>query len=218
MQWRTRRWEDISNVRESRYRILHYSLTSSRSVIIDHLEKFSQSPRRRVLYIYFDYNQQLEQTPHKILQTLLRQLLATFAELPLEAEDLHEAILGGKDLPGWADLRRLFIQLCQGRPEIFVVFDALDECDEYTNRKKVTELLQDIMQAGVYLLVTSRPYPEDIYDLLGDCRQVLVEASDADIKSYVENEIAQSVFLSKKVGEDVREQIVRSILEKSQGM
>jgi len=144
-----------------------HGLSGHSSVIIDHLEKLQISNRRQVLYVYFDYKQQLDQTPYKILQTLLRQLLANFSELPEAAKSLYEDIIGGKDLPGWSELKNIFIELCYVRPETYIVFDALDECDKYTNRQRVTDLLKDIMRTPVRLLITSRPYPEDIFDLLG---------------------------------------------------
>ncbi|KAF2180392.1 hypothetical protein K469DRAFT_278267 [Zopfia rhizophila CBS 207.26] len=128
------------------------------SVIIDHLEDLAGRKNNPVLYFYFDYREQSEQTPFKILQTLLRQLLSTYSHVPSEASseaaELQQRILKKQGLPGWQDLKTLFIDLC-GLSEVFIILDALDECDAIDNRRPIIELIQDIKNSGARLLVTS---------------------------------------------------------------
>src|SRR5438045_3778422 len=63
--------------------------TAIRSVIIDHLEYLSSRNHSKVLSFYFDYKQQSEQTPFKILQTLLHQLLSTYTKVPASIRELR---------------------------------------------------------------------------------------------------------------------------------
>jgi len=124
----------------------------------------------------------------------------------------------GQGLPGWADLTTLFISLCNSTHPVFIVLDALDECDAMSNRGPILELIRNIMTSRTQLLITSRPYPPDVGELLGDCPQVLVEASDKDIKAYLLDQINSNVQVNGMVDDSLRREIVESILDKSQGM
>jgi hypothetical protein len=112
----------------------------------------------------------------------------------------------------------MFIEICNNSRNVFIVLDALDECDEATNRGTIVDFIKEIKKSRACLMVTSRPYPSDIDDLLGDCHQVLVEASDSDIRAFVLDQIAKSKRMSKIIDKQLREEIVTSIIAKSQGM
>ncbi|CZR53536.1 uncharacterized protein PAC_03415 [Phialocephala subalpina] len=197
-----------------------FSKRHSFSVIIDHLEdRASQNNNNKVLFFYFDYKQQSEQTPLMIPQTLLSQLPSTFPRLPSAALDLQSNMALGKGLPSWTDLKRVFLDLCNSSARVYVVFDAPDECDKNTNRGQILEFLKELMESPVRTLITSRPYPPDVHKLLSGCSQVLVEASDADVRSYVLEQIGQSDLLAANVIDDeLREKITPSIVPKSEGM
>lgn len=217
-------WEDVPSVREPQHPGEIVPQTTDQgacsSVIIDHLIEIScqDTDASAVLYFYFDYKKQSEQTPLKVLQTLLRQLLATYTSVPKEAENMFKGITGGRGLPSWKDMKLVFIDLCNSRSSLFIVFDALDECDASANRGPIVELIKEIKKCRARLLVTSRPYPPDIDKLFGDCSQILVEASDSDIRAYVLDQIARSEEMSAMIDRTLREKIVQSILAKSQGM
>ena len=186
--------------------------------MIDSLEDLSKHTNSVVVYFYFDYKLQAEQTPFKVLSTLVYQLLSTYSQVPSEALELYHRISKGKDLPGWHDLKAIFFSLCNDSRDIFIVFDALDECDAISNRAPITDLIRDIKKSRARLLVTSRPYPPDIDELLGDCGHILVEASDSDIRAYVLDQIARSAHSSKIIDDALKEEIAVSIIAKSQGM
>jgi hypothetical protein len=98
--------------------------------------------------------------------------------VPPQASQLKERIYNGKGLPGWKELKSTFINLCNSASDLFIVSDALDECDAASNRGPIVELIREIKTSRARLLVTSRPYPPDIDQLLGECKQLMVEASD----------------------------------------
>jgi hypothetical protein len=190
----------------------------ARSVVIDDLLGVSQVAGRQVLYFYFDYKKQGVQTPFMVLQTLLHQLLSTYSSIPPEATKLAEDLAKGRGLPSWIDLMALFISFCNSRSSIFIVLDALDECDAAANRGPILELIQGLKSSKVQVLITSRPYPPDVNRVLGDCPQVLVEASDKDIEDYVLGKIDSDVEMKEMLDDSLKRVIVKRILEKSQGM
>lgn len=131
---------------------------------------------------------------------------------------MAEDLMKGKPLTSWKDMADLFIDLCSdGRP-VFIVLDALDECDAAANRKPILELIKAIKKSPARLLITSRPYPPDVDEVLGDCPQVVVEASDKDIEKYVQEQIEENVEMRRMLDADLKDLIVKSILKKSQGM
>ena len=194
------------------------TLRRGRSVVIDDLLEVSQVAEGLVLYFYFDYKKQGDQTPLKVLQTLLHQILSTYSSIPREATKLAEDLAKGRGLPSWIDLMTLFISLCNSRSPIFIVLDALDECDAAANRTPILELIQALKSSRAQLLITSRPYPPDVNKVLGNCPQVLVEASEKDIQAYVLGQIDSDVQMKEIIDDSLKREIVKCILQKSQGM
>jgi hypothetical protein len=74
------------------------------------------------------------------------------------------------------------------------------------------------MASQVRLLITSRPFPPDIEDLLGERTQILVEASESDIRTFVLQQIAKSRRMKKVIDDDLREKITTEIMKTSGGM
>ncbi len=191
------------------------------SVVIDELLLNTRGPSNCVvLFFYFDYSKQVDQTPLRVLQTLLHQLLSTHSHIPPLAREVAEDLMLGKPLPSFDDMKDLFVKLCGSGPPVFIVLDALDECDAVDNRKPILKLIESIKTSPARLLVTSRPYPPDVDEVLGDCPQVLVEASDKDIEKYVLEQIEGNVEMRRMLQDrdDLKQMIVKSILNKSQGM
>jgi len=189
-------------------------------VIIDELLAASRAAAGDivVLYFYFDYGKQTDQTPLRVLQTLVHQILSTHSRIPFPAQEMADDLMKGKPLPSWKDMADLFINLCSAGRPVFIVLDALDECDAVANRKPILELIKAIKTSPARLVITSRPYPPDVDEVLGDCPQVLVEASDKDIEKYVKEQIEDNVEMRRMLDDELKGLIVKSILQKSQGM
>ena len=110
--------------------------------------------------------------------------------------------------------------LCaQGFSSIYVVIDALDECTEENDARRI--LLRECQrpQHCIHLLVTSRHIPI-ISQQLSNAVRLEVEAMDEDIMSYVEERISGSERLSMLIPKDaeLKESLKRSVTEKASGM
>jgi hypothetical protein len=75
--------------------LVRRQLIYPRSVIVDHLQMLSKQNHHKILYFYFDYKEQSEQTPFRVFVTLLKQLLSTFDTLPKCALELYGRIERG---------------------------------------------------------------------------------------------------------------------------
>lgn len=191
------------------------------SVIIDHLQDRVIHTGGRVLYFYFDYRQQSEQTPLKILATLLKQLIATYQGVPEGASKLFEHVVSGKDLPSWTLLVDAFIGICAQSEEVFLVLDAMDECDEHKNRSHILDLLECLEeQSQLRILITSRSYPSDIKEAFAEYPEVVIQAPDSDIHTFLSGMILNSrrTWVKRAINGELRERIIREIAGQSQGM
>jgi len=209
--------QDLPGVREL-LEILLSVADHPRSVVIDHIQEHTKGRNVPILFLYFDYEKHSEQTPFNVVTTLLRQLLSYYAEVPLAAQELLESVTKREKLPAWDTLRSIFITLCSETPEMYIVLDALDETDEPNSRGAILEILDAIIPTQTRLLVTSRHHSADINDTFRKCPKVAIEASEDDIRKFVLDKLSKSARISRLIDKAVREQIVRSIVSKSQGM
>jgi len=217
--WRTRSWEILPCVR-SLSLLFDGKLRISSSVVVDHLADRVKLDGGGLLYFYFDYKRQSEQTAFNILVTLLRQLLSSHSNFPNAASDLYKGIEKGQGLPAFKDLMKAFRNICvSSTEELFLVFDALDECDEKAHREPILDLLEFMSESNVRVLITSRPYPPDINDAFANYPQIVIEAAEDDIRAFLLGEITKSRRKSSRFIDDVlRQEIIQSITAKSQGM
>ncbi|KAK5064961.1 hypothetical protein LTR84_000796 [Exophiala bonariae] len=188
------------------------------SIAIDHLHNFTVQSNRRVVYFYFDYKLQSDQTPLNVIQTLLHQLLSKFTHVPAQAVELSQAIAKREELPGWDKLTSIFLKICNDTQDVFVVLDALDECDKVANRGPIVKFIQGIKASKARLMVTSRPYPADVTEVLGSCPQLLIEASDSDITAYVQDRIACNPQTARMIDDSLKDKIIHTITSRSGGM
>ena len=109
--------------------------------------------------------------------------------------------------------------VCETFSNIFVVVDALDECSETDNNRKIfmTELLK--LPANTRLLVTSRHIASIESKMKGDSH-VEVRADNKDVRSFLQNYFTQheefTALVSKR--DCLRDEILDTVVSKSKGM
>ena len=102
--------------------------------------------------------------------------------------------------------------------KVFIVVDALDECNEIGRHALLFELKKLLPTA--HLLFTSRPYIVDFAQYFDHFSLLEVRASDHDIKVYVGERIANNNRLKRLVQNDdvLRNDIIEVILSNVKGM
>jgi len=154
----------------------------------------------------------------KVLQTLFHQLLAKSLSIPTHISARLSDAAKLKEFLSWDELKAAFIKLCDASSTIYLVFDALDECEERNNRAPVIQFLNDLKTSKARILVTSRQFAPDIDSLLKDCDKITVEAAASDIRAYLVDQIARSPRAVRLMDWPLRETVVNDIMSKSQGM
>ena len=172
--------------------IIHY-----RSLVIDRLTNAFIDENVVVAYFYFDYyeqghNAQDYQLDDGMLASLLKQLALTRAGLPGPVLDLHQRMTRQQRQPKQEDLEEALLLTCSEFDRVFVVIDALDECNK-TQRNAVLRALINMSQCSqVSIFVTSRPHAEDISKAFKESHKIVIEAKPSDIKKYVYKKIENS--------------------------
>jgi hypothetical protein len=172
-----------------------------------------------VLYFYYDYKHQSQQTPFNVLSCLLRQLLSTHSTVPISAIEFNEELKETAGFPSWETLARTFLDACAESRQVYIVLDALDECDEDKNRRPILRLLQRLISTSVRTFITSRPHCPDINEKLTPCTQITIEASESDLRAFLYAEIDNECRrTSRTFDEALRERIVQTTIQNSRGM
>jgi hypothetical protein len=100
---------------------------------------------------------------------------------------------------------------------VFVVFDALDECNP-DQRKLLLPVFRLLQQSGVKIFVTSRHHAQDLERAFTDQNRIQIRATESDHREYTENQLEDDEDLMDLLPDDPRSNIVSTIASKANGM
>jgi ankyrin repeat domain-containing protein 50 len=188
----------------------------TRATIIEYLEQPSYDTSARA-YIHFDYQNRTSQIGANIFTSLLRQLLRCFGTQswpPNILEPLQRSCSGGIAVD-IRDIITLIFQCCNHFPKVFLIFDALDECEDQAVRWKVMNFIDSAIrsQPNIRTLITSRPQIS-LDDSLNQATVVHITSHLSDIEKYIRENLQ---YTGKKFSIASKEEIVSKLLEKADG-
>ena len=98
-----------------------------------------------------------------------------------------------------------------------IVIDALDECHEHSRSVLIDEMSG--LSKKVSLLITSR-HAFNTYSGIRTDTTIRLKATDADIKSFLEEPVGKSRMLRTQLAKDTNLQgyLISSLVSKAQGM
>jgi hypothetical protein len=144
------------------------------------------------------------------LRCLLNQLVYQLKYTPYLLENSHDRFVqegGSADLTR-ALLMTLLEDCCWRFSEVFVVVDAVDECDD-DERDKIFTVLDKLWSWGLRILITGRPNAFSLRDRFfkeGTASQQII-AKPHDIEKYLRYKLEDT----KGLGEILREKIVEAV-------
>lgn len=189
-------------------------------MIIDHLER-ERTANTTYAYVYCDYNRRHEQTPSALLSSLLQQVLqnSTDLTLPSEIPVIYNQHKQYGTRPTQAQVTEILGKLVAKLTTLHIVVDALDECAE--SEENALQFMMTVCSLGsnVKVLCTSRP-STTFAEYFGQSKRLQISAQNEDIAMFIDAQIRQKYRLSRHVRADpgLREEIVRTIIQESQGM
>ena len=198
-----------------------------RSYIIDTLHNTYHSTP--VLFFYCSYKEEERRTAHSMSRTLLKQLFSKETSLvPSLVETFKKEKESGHpstslSFPHTKEYFKAAMSRCR---DLFIVVDALDEC-EGAERDEVATFLGSLLGGGeayrVKILITSRP--EDDLSLAFDSQssyRIDVNDTANDIEPFVASRVKELIrsrkLLRGDVSEDLQETIIDTLNRKADGM
>lgn len=166
-----------------------------------------------IAYIYCGFKDRDEQTPTKIFASILGQLCYRKPVLPGEVKGLYEKTERGGKTPDLCQLVDAIVSVAGHFSRVWLFFDAVDECDERTQRVDLLSTIQRFMGTNIGGFATSRSHPEDIQSTFRMTPKIELLARVTDITSFVTSKISARVRDQKLVKE-----IVSQIAGKADGM
>jgi hypothetical protein len=144
-----------------------------------------------------------------LLRSILNQLCCKQADIPDAMKRLYG--VDGKEhpQPTLAQLRTTLEEVVKGFDDVYILIDALDECDSQAELLDWMKSLQSTTQ-GLHLLATSRP-ERIIEDRMSNFSHVRIslnsELLDDDIKTYVDERVEASDDLKLLMTEEMKKKL-----------
>ena len=186
--------------------------------MIDHLEEQRDLHGYGVGHIYFEYQEQKQQTVLAVLASLAKQLASQIppAEFPKDIEAKYQR--EQSQHASASDLIGILLAMPKWFARVFVVCDALDEMNQQ-EQQKLLPLFHQMKASGIALFLTT-PHPSDIQDSFQDAPNTELVPKSYDIERYVEERLlANTRFRGiQRDSSCLKNQIVSKIMDSAAGM
>ena len=187
--------------------------------MIDHLDGQRNLNGFGVGHIYFEYQEQMQQTVLAVLASLAKQLLSQIppAEFPRDIEAKYQSKKTQHASPN--DLMDMLLCMPKRFSRVFVICDALDELGQQ-ERTELLPLFHQMKASGIALFLTTRPHPADIQDSFQDASTIELAPKEHDIRRDVEERLlANTRFQRIQRGSNgLKNQVVSKIVDSAAGM
>lgn len=193
------------------------------SVVINDLTmRFHNDQNIGLAYIYCDFRRQDGQNIYGLLRSLLKQLAQKKLSLPDQVKAIYENHASRPTEPSLEELSRALHSVAAMYSRIFVVVDALDELQEYSDNRRtrfLTEIFATQAKDGINIFATSRFIPEisDEFKNSTHCTSLEIRASEQDLRRYINGNMSR---LPSFVRDDpaLQEQIEIEVTQAVNGM
>lgn len=168
-----------------------------------------------IAYVFCNFRRQAELSLEVLLAILTKQLLRIKApsECIKEIFTQHER---EKTRPSREDISKCLHSVCSLYSKVFIVIDALDECEHTQCLKLLSEMFALQTRTGVNILATSRLIPE-ISRRFEAAKHMEVRASEEDLQGYMEGNISRLPRCVQR-DEDLHDEIKSTIVNCVDGM
>ena len=180
--------------------------------------RFPVDSNTGIAYIYCNFRRQDQQKVDDLLASLLKQFIESQPSLLLNVKDLYNRHKARRTLPSVDEISRVLEATAAKYSRVFVVIDALDECQMSNGSRErfLFEIfnLQSKVQANLF--VTSRFIPE-IIEKFSERTSVEIRAREVDIQRYLSEHLSQlPVFVGHS--SDLQAEIKNGIVKAVDGM
>lgn len=193
------------------------------SIVVDELYgRYGNDSDVAIAYVYCNFQRHNEQDAASLLGNILKQMVQRKHTVPSSVRALYNTHMHTGTRPSINEISEAMHSLSTASDfsSIFIVIDALDEC-QISDRSR--DILLDVvisMQAkrgcNVYLFATSRFIPE-IIEMFNEQPTVEIRARENDVKRYIQGNLTMlPSFVSRS--SDLQEEISDAIAKAVDGM
>jgi hypothetical protein len=163
------------------------------SLVIDQLTadaaRFRQSHENSICWLYLGHAD-AKVRPGALLAALLRYMVRLSENIPHCVEKLYQKHLEAKTSPTDDSIMSCLIEICQGKENIFLIVDAMDEYSEAQRNPLIGHIYDMLRQLpALRILITSR-FLQSIEDELDLPSRYDIEAHDNDLEAFVRTQLS----------------------------
>ncbi len=182
-------------------------------VIEDLATRYTQASDVGVAFVYCNFRRREEQTADQLLASILKQLSRQRPVHPDHLKELWNTHKQKDTRPSFDDISKILRLTASSFSRVFVVVDAVDEC-QASDGCRITFLnaIQSMQkELGVNVLATSRFIPEivDHFRAVGSVT-LEISASREDVERYIEGNMMRLpsiVQRNPKLQADIKDSI-----------
>ena len=193
------------------------------SIVINKLiTDFQDNGDIGIAYLYCNFQWKNRQSARDLLSSVLRQLAQGRSSLPQSLKSLYGRHRNMKTRPSFDEISNTLHTVASEYTRIFVVIDALDECQAFGGcRDRVLEEMFTLQaRCEASLFATSRDIPE-ITVRFNESMRVEIRAKKEDVRQYIEGQIDHHMpRLLKEIKKfpQLKEEIITGITDAVDGM
>ncbi|UKZ72900.1 hypothetical protein TrVFT333_000537 [Trichoderma virens FT-333] len=183
------------------------------SIVVNHLISEFRQGDVGIAYIYCNFRQHDEQTTSGLLASILKQLAETQPLLAASVKDLYNGHDIRRTRPSADEFYNTLQSIIASYSRIFVIVDALDECQTSNNClfQFLSKLFDLQIHGGINIFATSRPIPE-ICQKFKESMMIEISAQDDDVRGYLDGQISQSGYNILDIcREDIKNKITKAV-------
>ena len=188
------------------------------SIVVDGLHaRFRDDVHVGIAYLYCNFRRQADQKVEDLLSNLVRQLSQDQSSLPECLRILYDKHKG-RTRPSLDELSRALETVANLFSRIFIVVDALDECQLYdgSRSKFLATLFALQSKTGANIFATSR-FILDVTERFKDHVSLEIRAHPGDVQRYIEGNMAHMPLCVAR-SPDLQKEIVTKIVQAVDGM
>lgn len=154
--------------------------TIATSIVVEHLQKTHGHAAPGIAYLYLDFQKRKDQQTMDLFMSLLKQLIR--APVPQVVKSLYLDHKLRKTHPSFEEIVNALHEVALEYPRVFLLVDALDECED--SLKLISELSKLQAKTDASIFATSRFIP-DITRKFEKCLSIEIKATSEDIQRYL---------------------------------
>ena len=182
------------------------------AIVIDDLETtFQNNNDVGIAYLFCDFKIQ-DQKPEDLLASLSKQLVKE-GSVPDNVMDLFNQCKSKKKRPSLKEISKVLSSVISSYSRVFIVVDALDECQWKCRTDFLKEMLNPQTETEVNIFATSRFIPEVVKAFEGKA-SLEIRASKEDVQKYLDENLSQLppyVQMSKPLQNEIKAECGRAV-------